>query len=71
MNGPPRGRGEEWSGRAMLIKIREKSGGWVAKIILGVLVVAFAVFFGFGDFSRLGGGASRRRSPSSAIPRYR
>ena len=40
----------------MLIKIREKSGGWVAKIILGVLVVAFAVFFGFGDFSRLGGG---------------
>ena len=32
----------------MLIKIREKSGGWVAKIILGVLVVAFAVFFGFG-----------------------
>ena len=39
----------------MLIKIREKSGGWIAKAILLVLVVAFAAFFGFGDFARIGG----------------
>ena len=39
----------------MLIKMREKSGGWIAKTILLVLVVAFAAFFGFGDFARLGG----------------
>ena len=39
----------------MLIKIREKSGGWVVKSLLGLLAVAFALFFGFGDFSRLGG----------------
>ena len=39
----------------MLIKMREKSGGWIAKAILAVLVIAFAAFFGFGDFARLGG----------------
>ena len=39
----------------MLIKMREKSGGWIAKGVLLVLVIAFAAFFGFGDFARLGG----------------
>ena len=47
----------------MLIKIREKSGGWVVKILLGFLVVAFAVFFGFGDFARIGG----RQSTAVAV----
>ena len=44
----------------MLIKIREKSGGWVVKSLLGLLAVAFALFFGFGDFARISG-----RQPTS------
>ena len=40
----------------MLIKMREKSGGLVVKTLLVVLAGSFAVFFGFGDFARLGGG---------------
>ena len=36
----------------MLQAIRKGIGTWVAKAILSVLVLAFALFFGFGDFAR-------------------
>jgi peptidyl-prolyl cis-trans isomerase D len=33
----------------MLEKIRENSSGWIAKIILGFIIIIMA-FFGFGDY---------------------